>query len=205
MRPNFCLTILCVFAALFLTLDADSEDSDCKVVVKVDRNTVYEALLGEDLWINCTVEFCNDSLPKVSWFKRETTDVPVNVSSSSHMKTKWLILKHLDGRLFLIFQRIRRNDSGVYQCQSGESVSHNITVSVHDQLTTVMMTTSKPGTEDTFWPFVYRTVWMTVITFLMLALLFHLRHRFKGKSRDTLSRQPSHDALPTTHVYDNDQ
>ncbi|XP_068575998.1 B- and T-lymphocyte attenuator-like [Cebidichthys violaceus] len=211
MRPNCCLTILrvSVCAALLLTLDADSEDSDCEVEVKVSKNTVYEAVLGEDLQIHCTVEFCSGSPPTVSWYKSETTDVPVNVSSSSHIKTEWTLLKDLEGRSFLIFQKVRRNDSGEYQCQVGGSISHYIQVSVHGELTTVALMTSEPDllvTETaTFWPFVYRVVGITVIFILMLSLCVASRRMCKGQSRDTPSRQPSHDALPPSPIYENSQ
>ncbi|XP_075950886.1 uncharacterized protein LOC142952810 isoform X2 [Anarhichas minor] len=212
MRPNGCLTILrvSVCAALLLTLDADSEESDCGVEVNVDRDIVYEAVLGEDLRIHCTVEFCSGSPPTVSWYKRERTDhVPVNVSSSSHIKTEWKLLKHLEGRSFLIFQKVRRNDSGEYQCEGGGSLSHYIDVSVHGELTNVAVMasemtsemTSELVTEDTFWPFVFRAVGTTVFFILMLTLCVASRR----KCRATPSRQPSHDALPPSPIYENSQ
>lgn len=109
------------------------EDSNCEVQIKVRRNTVYEAFLGNILRINCTVGFCNSSPPTVSWFKHEKTSVPVNVSSSSHIKTEWKALKHLEGVSYLVFQNIHSNDSGVYYCQSGLMVGHIINVSVHGE------------------------------------------------------------------------
>ncbi|KAK9523912.1 hypothetical protein VZT92_017794 [Zoarces viviparus] len=214
MRPNCCLAILrvSVCAALLLTLDADSEKSDCDVELIVNRDIVYEAFLGEDLRIHCTVEFCSDSPPPVSWYKHETTDVPVNVSSGSHIKTEWKLLKHLEGRSFLIFQKVHRNDSGAYQCRVGGSVSHFINVLVHGEGTNVSLTsvhggvvTSEPGTEDTFWPFVYRAVGVTVFFITMLTVCVASRRMYKGKCRATPSRQPSHDALPPSPNHENSQ
>ncbi|XP_034406531.1 uncharacterized protein LOC117742947 isoform X2 [Cyclopterus lumpus] len=80
MRPDCCPIILrvSIFVALVLTLDADDEHPDCEVEVKVRQNTVYEAVVGEELRINCTVEFCSDAPPPVSWFT-ETTQVCISV------------------------------------------------------------------------------------------------------------------------------
>ncbi|XP_031148039.2 B- and T-lymphocyte attenuator-like [Sander lucioperca] len=133
MRLDYCLTTLhvSILAALFLTLDADSQNSTCDIEIRVRRSTVYEAVPGKDLQINCPVAFCNNSPPRISWYKYETTTpVPVDVSSSSHIKTRWTPLKPLEGISYLIFQKILRNDSGEYRCQTGDSVSHKIYVSV---------------------------------------------------------------------------
>lgn len=112
---------------------------DCDVEMRVRRNTVYEASRGEVLKITCQVGFCNNSPPTISWYKLEKTAgrVPVNVSSSSHIKTEWESLNHSEGILFLIFQNILTNDSGVYQCgsytHSGVALSHVINIYVHGE------------------------------------------------------------------------
>ena len=103
---------------------------ECDIEMRVRRNTVYEASVGEELRINCTVAFCNNSPPKVSWFKRGETDVLVNVSSSSHIEREWKKIVNSLGISYLIFKKIRMSDSGEYHCQGGGSVSHNINVSV---------------------------------------------------------------------------
>ncbi|XP_042369068.1 B- and T-lymphocyte attenuator-like [Plectropomus leopardus] len=134
MKSNHGWTFLhvSILAGLLLTLNADSNDADCYVDLRVPQNTVYEAYRGEDLRINCTVGFCDGSPPIVTWYKREKTDVAIDVNSSSHFKTEWELLEKLEGISFLIFQKILRNDSGQYQCGSGGTVSHNINVSVSD-------------------------------------------------------------------------
>ncbi|XP_037618260.1 B- and T-lymphocyte attenuator-like isoform X3 [Sebastes umbrosus] len=209
MRPNYCLTILhvSIFAALLITLDADGDEYDCEVELKVHRNTIYGAILGEDLEIDCTVAFCNYPPPTVSWDKLDKTFVPVNVSSSSHIKTEWKLSDDLEGKSILIFQKILRSDSGVYQCGDGSSVSHNINVTVHDDgmRTNVTQTTSKPETIEYSWRFVYHVVRITLFVILVITFCVASMCGCKGKSRDTPSRrrQPSHDALPTTHIYDN--
>ncbi|XP_039648665.1 leucine-rich repeats and immunoglobulin-like domains protein 1 isoform X2 [Perca fluviatilis] len=184
-------------------------DSTCDIEIRVRRGTVYKALLGEDLRINCPVAFCNNSPLTVSWYKFETTKpVPVDVSSSSHIKTEWTHLKPLEGISYLIFQKILRNDSGQYQCHTGGSMSHSINVSVYGEvkLTTVTWTTLEPeSTEETFWPNVYRVVGIMAFVITVLTVWVASSCGCKGESRDTpdLSCQPSHDALTTTTIYEN--
>ncbi len=120
--------ILYVFICLFPV----GEDSGCELEVKVPRGTVYEAISGEYLRINCTVEFCSDSPPTVTWYKAEEKAVPVNVNSSSHIRTEWRDSNHHEGFSDLIFQTILLNDSGAYQCESEGVVSHSISVLVSE-------------------------------------------------------------------------
>ncbi|XP_030265279.1 obscurin-like [Sparus aurata] len=132
MRLNCCLTILhvSILAALLVHLEAYSED--CEVEIRVRRNTVYKASVGEELRINCTVVFCNNSPPTVSWFKPGETYV--NVGSSSLIKTEWKKLDDSRGISYLVFKKIHMSDSGEYQCRSGGSMSHNINVSVSGEV-----------------------------------------------------------------------
>ncbi|KAI3366008.1 hypothetical protein L3Q82_009835 [Scortum barcoo] len=138
MRPNHCWTVLrvSILAVLLVTLNADSEDSNCELQIKVHRHTLYEGFPGKDLRINCTVVFCSSSPPEVSWYKLEKTapPSPLNVSSNSRIKTEWKSLKDLGGTSYLIFQNALISDSGVYLCRSGGSVSHYINVTVNDSV-----------------------------------------------------------------------
>ncbi|XP_078021939.1 uncharacterized protein LOC144461908 [Epinephelus lanceolatus] len=207
MRPNYRLNIfqVSILAALFLRLEADSENPDCEVDVKVRRHTVYESLPGEDLRINCTVMFCKNSPPTVTWYKREIIDVPVNFSRSSHMTTEWELLNHSEGISFLIFHKSLVHDTGVYQCQSGGGVGHNIKVFVRDvKLITGTWTTlelESPAAQDTFWPYVYRVVGIMAFVIIVVAIYVGSRCGCKGKSRDTRepNHQPPRDAA-TTHI-----
>nr|XP_040041175.1 uncharacterized protein LOC120824356 isoform X12 [Gasterosteus aculeatus aculeatus] len=132
MRPNHGWTVLQAFvlAGMLLDLKADNENTSCEMDVKVNQNTSFETFLGEDLRINCTVEFCSDSTPSVSWNKQKN-NVRINISSSTHIKTEWKRLGDLVGMSFLIFQNVGINDSGLYQCEAGGIVTHLINVSVH--------------------------------------------------------------------------
>ncbi|KAE8278398.1 hypothetical protein D5F01_LYC23300 [Larimichthys crocea] len=150
MRPYHCWTILhvSILAVLFLTMNADSEDTDCEVVLKVRRSTVYEASLGEQLRINCTFIFCNNTPPTISWYKVEKTNVPVNFSSDSHIKSEWKTLKAGEGISYLIFQNLLKSDSGGYRCYGGGSVSHRINISVQDVLDVPSNDTKKNDTNS---------------------------------------------------------
>lgn len=149
MLPNYCRTVLhaSLLAVLVLKLNADSEDSDCSLGIEVRRNTAFEILLGQDLVINCKIIFCNDSQHAVTWFKLDEKNVPVTVSDSSRIKTEWKELNKSEGVLYLKFQKVLSNDSGLYHCHYGHEVGHSINVSVHGggELTTVtwMNNTSK--------------------------------------------------------------
>uniref|UniRef100_A0A3P8T9D4 Ig-like domain-containing protein n=1 Tax=Amphiprion percula TaxID=161767 RepID=A0A3P8T9D4_AMPPE len=152
MRPNQSRTVLhaSILAVLLLTSNVDSGDSEteeCTTTIKVRRNTVYKALVGQELRINCTVVFCNSSTT-VSWFKLEETYFPVDVSSSSHIKTEWNILKEQEGISFLVFPNILRSDSGDYQCRSGNDASHIINVTVYGDNETTSVTPKENTTDN---------------------------------------------------------
>ncbi|XP_034406521.1 B- and T-lymphocyte attenuator-like isoform X1 [Cyclopterus lumpus] len=189
MRPDCCPIILrvSIFVALVLTLDADDEHPDCEVEVKVRQNTVYEAVVGEELRINCTVEFCSDAPPPVSWYKCGTTDVRVSVSG--HIKTEWKPLKSFVGTTFLIFLKVHRNDSGVYQCKSGGSGSHHINVSI-DSVGEPANVTENNDTlpEDHFWPFIFRAVGLAVfVVIIFVVCVASCCRNIQGNA------EPSHD------------
>ncbi|XP_051283199.1 B- and T-lymphocyte attenuator-like [Dicentrarchus labrax] len=222
MRLNFCLTVLCmsILAASILSVETDSEDSDCEFELRVRRNTVYEVFLGEDLKINCTVRFCNDSGPTVSWYKFEKGFVPVNVSSGSHIKTGWEDVKHLEGISYLIFKNILMSNSGVYQCRSGLIVGHPINVSVIDcveltdvtvQTNTMTFNSSSPTVQDARLPYVYRLAAIMVFVIILIIIWATSKYGCKGvccagRSRDKSdpSCQRSRRSLRNTHVYEND-
>ncbi|XP_022621296.1 uncharacterized protein LOC111236724 [Seriola dumerili] len=217
MRSKYCLTILHVsmLALLGGTLEADSDD--CETVIKVQRNTLYEAFVGQEFTMNCTVSFCNSSPPSVSWHKVDQPIDPVNVSSGSHIKTEWKELSHSEGTSYLIFQKILVSDSGLYQCRGGDGVSHNINVSVHgvitDETSTVLWTTLEQGgvtAKKTFWPCVYRVVGVMVFAVIVIAVCLTTNQGCKGVCRAGESTnapdpscQPSHVASPTIHIYEN--
>uniref|UniRef100_A0A3Q1CD77 Ig-like domain-containing protein n=1 Tax=Amphiprion ocellaris TaxID=80972 RepID=A0A3Q1CD77_AMPOC len=96
------------------------------------RNTVYKALVGQELRINCTVVFCS-SLKTVSWYKFENKSIPIDVTNITHIKTEWKMLNELEGISFLVFRNILRSDSGDYQCRSGRDASHIINVTVYGE------------------------------------------------------------------------
>ncbi|XP_049426732.1 uncharacterized protein LOC125885226 isoform X2 [Epinephelus fuscoguttatus] len=201
MRPNHCWTVLqvSILAALLLTLNADSED--CEVDLKVARDTVYEAVIGKDLRINCTVALCDNSPPTVTWYKQEKTAVPVNVSS--HIKTKWELVNHSEGISFLIFQKIFSNDSGAYQCQSGGSVSHTISVSVHDNggrsnVPEMNSTapTLKPETSSDLFMYIYFGAGIVAFVTVVIIISIVSMHGCKEKSKKKTQSENPYIAIP---------
>ncbi|XP_039998446.1 B- and T-lymphocyte attenuator-like isoform X2 [Xiphias gladius] len=192
MRPNHCWNVLHVpmLAALVLTLNADSKDSDCFVEIRVRRKTVYEALAGADLRINCTVAFCNNSSPAVSWYKVEEISVPVNVNGLSHVKTEWKELSRSEGISYLIFQEIRSSDSGLYQCWSGNGVSHSINVSVHDA------TTSNPETPQNLWIYVYSAAGIVAFVIMVIVTSVMSVRGCKRKSKRETDTENQYMAIP---------
>ena len=118
---------------LVLLFSSAGEDSECIPYLKVRRHTTFETSPGRELVINCPVEFCNKSVPTVTWFKLlNGTSKPISVRSSSHIRTEWKEVNH-EWASLLIFPKILSNDSGLYRCQMGHDVSHFIRVSVHGE------------------------------------------------------------------------
>ncbi|XP_054649104.1 B- and T-lymphocyte attenuator-like isoform X2 [Dunckerocampus dactyliophorus] len=108
------------------------DGDDCALQIFVPQKTSLEAPVGEHLQIACTIRStCCKEFEKVSWHKAENnTFVPV--TSDSHMNT---ILEHISSSekmLRLHFTRIQISHAGLYRCQSGFSMGHLISVSVHD-------------------------------------------------------------------------
>ncbi|XP_071388439.1 B- and T-lymphocyte attenuator-like [Centroberyx affinis] len=217
MRPNRCWTVLhvSVLAALLLTLDADSqevsgEDSDCDLEIKVRRNTGYNASLGENLRIHCTVVFCNNSPPTISWYKLYPSFTPVHFNSSTHITTEWKISGNLEGISYLDFTNILTSDSGVYQCHGGGQVSHSINVSVSDsvvELTTVTVT-SKNDTNTTInqdrnsmealWPYVYIVAGITALVIIVIIISVLSMRGCKGESKKERQSENQYMAIPMT-------
>ncbi|XP_013883160.1 B- and T-lymphocyte attenuator [Austrofundulus limnaeus] len=146
MRPNSCWTLLdfCVLARLFLSLKADSKE--CTPGVMVRRQTVYTVHPGEELRVECPVEFCSSSPPAVYWVKNKENLDWFNITFNSHIKTEWKTLKQNYGVSYLIFQNFLKSDSGRYQCKSEGSISHTIFINTTDHYTN--NETSKEKTND---------------------------------------------------------
>ncbi|XP_074520265.1 B- and T-lymphocyte attenuator-like [Halichoeres trimaculatus] len=161
MRPGNCWTLLhvSVLAALLLSLNADSDE--CEIGVKRRPNIEHKVSLGDELRIYCTVTFCKNPPPTVSWVKLEQSDVPVNMSS--RLSTEWKTTRDLIGDSILIFHKTVTNDSGEYRCQSGGSVGSKIKVSISDharpnnttEQTLINTSTPNPGGSGDMMMYVY--------------------------------------------------
>lgn len=101
----------------------------------MDRDTVYNVSLGEYLEIPCSVKFCQKTEKIVTWTKLKVNVLrKVLMSSSSHISTKLIMSSPLEGMSYLMFNRIRESDSGLYRCESGDTMSFFIQVSVNGKL-----------------------------------------------------------------------
>ncbi|KAI4831476.1 hypothetical protein KUCAC02_001016 [Chaenocephalus aceratus] len=182
MRANICWII---WAGLLLTLNADEE---CLIETRALRNTYYKAVVGEQLEIECGVAFCEEAQPTVDWFKREQTDVPVNVSSSSHIDTQWDFIDKLEGISFLIFHKVRLTDSGVYQCQSGGSSSHYINIFVNGS--------THPEPKVNSWIYMYLAAGIVPFIIIVIIISVVLMCRCQGKSKNETQTEVQYIAIP---------
>ncbi|XP_035488466.1 uncharacterized protein LOC118309916 isoform X2 [Scophthalmus maximus] len=189
MLPNYCRTVLhaSLLAVLVLKLNADSEDSDCSLGIEVRRNTAFEILLGQDLVINCKIIFCNDSQHAVTWFKLDEKNVPVTVSDSSRIKTEWKELNKSEGVLYLKFQKVLSNDSGLYHCHYGHEVGHSINVSVHDGAT---------GTQQNPWMYVYSAAGIVAFVIIVIVMSVISMRGCKGKSKKEAQTEIQYVSIP---------
>ncbi|CAJ1087553.1 B- and T-lymphocyte attenuator-like [Xyrichtys novacula] len=196
MRPENCWTLLhvSILAALLITVNADGED-ECEFYIKVPRNT-YEASLGDELRISCTVKFCDDSPPPVSWFKLGQDDVFIPINDSSHrLKEEWQMLNNLEGVSFLIFPKFFSNDSGDYRCESESKIGNRINVNVTDS------TTSSPPFPKDLMMYVYPAAGIVGFVIIVIIISVASMQGCKGKSKRTqeenqyvaipMSEQPS--------------
>ncbi|KAI9525866.1 hypothetical protein NQZ68_002414 [Dissostichus eleginoides] len=200
MRPNLCWVILhvCIWAGLLLTLNADEE---CFIETKVDVNTSYKAVVGEQLELKCEVAFCEEAPPTVDWIKREQTDVPVTVSSSSHIKTHWELINKSEGISFLVFSKIRLNDSGEYYCSTGGSYSHYINVFVYvddgrGRTTVSQKNESSTNSEPTVDSWMYFAA--GIVPFIIIAIIIPvvLMRGRKGESKNETQTEVQYIAIP---------
>ncbi|XP_034007368.1 uncharacterized protein LOC117499143 isoform X1 [Trematomus bernacchii] len=200
MRPNLCCTILhvCIWAELLLTLNADDE---CFIETRVHENTSYKAVVGEQLEIECKVAFCEEAPPTVDWIKPDSNQT--NISSSSRIQTKWKLINKSEGISILVFPNIRLNDSGVYQCKSGDSSSHliNVFVNVDDgrgRTTVPQKNESSTNTESKVDSWTYMYFAAGIVPFIIIVIIISVvsMRGCKGKSKKETSRENQYMAIP---------
>ncbi|XP_028256145.1 B- and T-lymphocyte attenuator-like [Parambassis ranga] len=198
---NHCWIVLSILAVLLFTSNADSEE--CFLQIKVRRNTVYEASVGQELRINCTVAFCNSSPPAVTWIKLNKKNVPVNMSSD--IKTEWKMLKDFEGVSYLTFQNIHKRNSGVYQCESDGDVSHYINISVYDgvlngtlEKKNVTTNSSSPSDEgpENFLMYVYSAAGIISSVIIVIIISVVSLRGCKGKSNKEAGTENQYISIP---------
>lgn len=191
MKPSHCWTSiphLFFMAVLCLTLNADNETFHCELEIKVQRNTVYKARVGEQLRINCPVQLCNNSPPTITWFKLEPDHTGVNLSN--RVKIEWEIKDNVKGTSVLLFQNVISRDSGLYQCRSGNFVSHTINVTVEDvnvngtlQNQTNSTPTADPNGNGQMWLYLYSAAGIIGFVFIVIVISVLSMKGCNGKPR----------------------
>ncbi|KAF7663093.1 hypothetical protein LDENG_00218440 [Lucifuga dentata] len=206
MRPQHYWTVLRVstLVVLLLTLNVESQDSECFPVIKVRRGTVYQAWVGQLLKINCTVIFCkNSSQPPVHWNKYEKTFILIDLNKTAHIKTEWKPYQDLEGISYLVFKNVQRSDSGLYQCKSGgqiQSFSHSIEVSVYGstELTTISWKneTNITQSQETLWLYVYPAAGIIVVVIIVIVISVLVMQGCKGNSKKEKQTENQYASIP---------
>ncbi|KAM9836207.1 uncharacterized protein btla isoform 3-T9 [Aulostomus maculatus] len=227
MSPRRGIAVLCVFISLapLLTLNAQN----CTPEFYVRSNTVYEACVGDHLQIECPVIVCREQdLQTITWYTSPNNRDFGPVTKSTSTDSGWNHFGLLNGTTFLIFRNIQTTNSGFYQCQTGFSRSHKISVIVHglagftrrfhpqrttaDPLALFVDLKHSTSAQDTWLPYVYRA--LAMVLFFIIVTTMHAmttpgrtgcaRRLRKGPDlhRDPPSRRGPQE--PSDHIYEND-
>ncbi|XP_054915020.1 B- and T-lymphocyte attenuator-like [Poeciliopsis prolifica] len=185
-------------------LNAEAEDDDCTLELRVRRNTIYNTSLGQELRVECPVVFCNNSPPTICWSKVEEDHICLNENNNNHIKTEWKVLNPPEGTSYLIFQSIISSDSGGYQCKGGGSMSHLININVYDM---AVNDTHKPTTNDTddqsntepadrFLMYIYSAAGIGSFVFIVIIISVICMRGCKGKSRKEKQQENQYIEMP---------
>ncbi|XP_054915024.1 B- and T-lymphocyte attenuator-like [Poeciliopsis prolifica] len=183
-----------VLFSIILIVPLDADDDECTTELRVRRNTIYEASLGQELRIECPLVFCDNLLPTICWSKVEEDHICLNKNNNNHIKTEWKISNPPKGIFYLIFQSIISSDSGGYQCKGGGSLSHIIYINIHgtnEDTTTEKATTnvtndqSETGPADRFLMFSYSTAGIGSFVIVVFIISIICMRGSKGKSDGT--------------------
>ncbi|MEQ2283428.1 hypothetical protein AMECASPLE_011096 [Ameca splendens] len=196
-----------ISAVLFLPLDADYQD--CTTELLVRRNTIYEVFPGQPLRIDCRVVFCNFPPLPVSWYKIEEKLVRLHVNNNSRIKIGWKMSNPLEGTSYLLFQNIVKSDSGIYQCETGGNVGHNINIIVNGNTETTTTASFQLWTsstsevavaQDIFWPCMYRVFGIGAFFIAVITICVISHTALKGRCRKTADPQSSDQIYENVNV-----
>uniref|UniRef100_A0AAY5L3W4 Ig-like domain-containing protein n=1 Tax=Esox lucius TaxID=8010 RepID=A0AAY5L3W4_ESOLU len=160
-------------------------------LIKVQRNTVWKASLGDYLEINCPVIICTNS-SSILWKKMNGSDwIPVN--RTALIEIKWLRSRN-NGTSFLVFQRIDVKDSGLYQCTLVSAVSHSINVTVTGKKM-INCSSHLILIVIGLWHYVYISAGIAVFVIMVITISMLLIRGCKGKIL-TMTTSPSFELSP---------
>ncbi|KAM4711416.1 B- and T-lymphocyte attenuator [Anableps anableps] len=189
MRPDHHWIALSwsIWTVLFLTSKADN--NNCSTDLKVRRNTVHKAILGQQLRIECPAVFCNNLPPTICWYKMEEEEVCLNDSNTNHIKTGWEARSQSTGTSYLFFQSLVSSDLGEYRCRSGGSVSHTINITVSDNQ-------SKTELTDKFLMYMYSAAGIGSFVIIVIIISVICIRGCKGKSRKEEQKSNQYMEIP---------
>uniref|UniRef100_A0AAZ3P1A3 Ig-like domain-containing protein n=1 Tax=Oncorhynchus tshawytscha TaxID=74940 RepID=A0AAZ3P1A3_ONCTS len=183
---------LAILAVLLFHRDANGQDSDCFPEIRVTRNTVLRASTGEQLKMNCSVDFCSNS-PTPSWCKFDESNICLTVNTTTLIRTQLTNLTNTTWISFLTFKNISRGDAGLYRCELHTAVGHSINVIVSDR------TVSQ---SDSFlewvWPYVYSSAGIMVFVIVVITISMLSMHGCKvyGYTNDPASIPTTQPTIP---------
>uniref|UniRef100_A0AAZ3NYA9 Ig-like domain-containing protein n=1 Tax=Oncorhynchus tshawytscha TaxID=74940 RepID=A0AAZ3NYA9_ONCTS len=182
---------LAILAVLLFHRDANGQDSDCFPEIRVTRNTVLRASTGEQLKMNCSVDFCSNS-PTPSWCKFDESNICLTVNTTTLIRTQLTNLTNTTWISFLTFKNISRGDAGLYRCELHTAVGHSINVIVSERIedTTDLYqnneTNRTVSQSDSFlewvWPYVYSSAGIMVFVIVVITISMLSMHGCKGRS-----------------------
>ncbi|KAF5894575.1 B- and T-lymphocyte attenuator-like, partial [Clarias magur] len=141
-----------VLMLVLFSLSADTRESgsDCIPFIRLPRNTAWRARVTDVLMINCTVvseSHCWENIA-VTWCRIDDKNGCRPLIHSNHTSTEWRSVSESERLSVLIFRKISVQDSGFYRCEITSpvaSVSHSISVTVTDPVSTQITTAGSPA------------------------------------------------------------
>ncbi|KAL6484375.1 hypothetical protein MHYP_G00064200 [Metynnis hypsauchen] len=122
----------------------------CAPAVRVRKNTVYKGSSKSELRVPCPVKYC-EQIPTVRWFRISDTNkaIPVSETDQVTVTQDRSTADEKEIISYLRFKSLSDQDDGIYRCEAAgsksTSPSHNINVSVSDNLDTVNGTSPTPS------------------------------------------------------------
>ncbi|XP_019746257.1 B- and T-lymphocyte attenuator [Hippocampus comes] len=185
MNHSWSVLLESILAVLHLTSSVIYGEGCLEIMVGHTSN--YTTSLGKNLQINCTYYYSNctkQSAYNVFWYKLQG-DVYVRVTPDIHTKMKSKNLSNGKTMMSLCFTNIQKSNAGIYRCQNGLTVGHNIQVSVYDSnmRTSTSLRNESSLPEEVRWMYLYSAVGTMAFVIIVIFISVMLLQRCKGHAR----------------------